>query len=181
MRESGVKLVAQLPEGLLQQGEADPDAPEREECPRDLSQFPGALAPAGELRDAIERLVLAFPGYGYRRVTKALQRDGWSVNHKRILRGMRRESLLCQLKRRFVATTDARHGCRTYPNLLDGAVLDQLDRVWVAEIVCIQDAAGEPRLRGAVMIARRIGQRAPLGTTTHGMPASAAYTAASAL
>ena len=38
------------------------------------------------LCDAIERIVLAFPGYGYRRVTKALQREGWAVNHKRVLR-----------------------------------------------------------------------------------------------
>jgi hypothetical protein len=51
------------------------------------------------LRDAIERIILEFPGYGYRRVTKALQREGWTVNHKRILRVMREESLLCQLKR----------------------------------------------------------------------------------
>jgi putative transposase len=35
-----------------------------------------------ELRDAIEQVVLEFPGYGYRRVTKALQREGWDVNHK---------------------------------------------------------------------------------------------------
>ena len=33
------------------------------------------------LRDAIERVVLEFPGYGYRRVTKALDRDGWTINH----------------------------------------------------------------------------------------------------
>lgn len=32
-----------------------------------------------ELRDAIERIVLEFPGYGYRRVTAALKREGWSV------------------------------------------------------------------------------------------------------
>lgn len=40
------------------------------------------------LRDAIERIVLDFPGYGYRRVTKTLQRDGWAINHKRVLRVM---------------------------------------------------------------------------------------------
>lgn len=28
------------------------------------------------LRDEIERIILAFPGYGYRRVTHALQREG---------------------------------------------------------------------------------------------------------
>src|SRR4051794_32713264 len=47
-----------------------------------------------ELRDAIERTVLEFSGYGYRRVTAALKREGWSINHKRVLRVMREESLL---------------------------------------------------------------------------------------
>jgi putative transposase len=60
------------------------------------------------LRDAIERIVLEFPGYGYRRVTAALRREGWTVNHKRVLRIMRQESLLCQLKRRFVPTPRTR-------------------------------------------------------------------------
>ena len=41
--------------------------------------------------------MLEFPGYGYRRVTKELYRRGWSVNHKRVLRIMREESLLCQI------------------------------------------------------------------------------------
>ena len=57
--------------------------------------------------------MLEFPGYGYRRVAKALQRAGAGVNHKRVLRVMREEALLCQLKRRFVATTDSHHGLRT--------------------------------------------------------------------
>ncbi len=90
------------------------------------------------LRDAIERLVLDFPGYGYRRVTQALRRSGWPVNHKRVLRVMREESLLCQLKRRFVLTTDSAHGYRTYPNLLAGAALDRLDQAWVADITYIR-------------------------------------------
>ena len=62
-----------------------------------------------ELRDTIERIILDFPGYGYRRVTHALIRNGWSVNHKRVLRVMREESLLCHLKRQFVPTTDSHH------------------------------------------------------------------------
>src|SRR5205823_7077210 len=51
----------------------------------------GPLAPldwAGRdvaLRDAIERVVLEFPGYGYRRVSAHLRRDGWKVNRKRVL------------------------------------------------------------------------------------------------
>jgi hypothetical protein len=50
------------------------------------------------LRDAIERIVLEFPGYGYRRVTAELQRQKWEVNHKRVLRVMRAEALRCQLQ-----------------------------------------------------------------------------------
>lgn len=61
-------------------------------------------------REAIEQIVLEFPGYGYRRVTQALRRTGWQVNHKRVLRVLRRESLLCQLQRHFVVTTDSAHG-----------------------------------------------------------------------
>jgi transposase len=45
----------------------------------------------------------------YQRITKALIRTGWVVNHKRVLRIMREESLLCQLKRRFRPATDSNH------------------------------------------------------------------------
>ena len=101
----------------------------------------GDAEPAADrvaLRDAIERLVLDFPGYGYRRVTRALQRDGWRINHKRVLRVMRQESLLCQLKRRFVATTDSAHGHRTYPNLLAGLELTAVNQAWVADLTYIR-------------------------------------------
>ena len=90
------------------------------------------------LRDVIERIVLAFPGYGYRRVTQALAREGWAVNHKRVLRVMREESLLCQLKRRFVPTTDSGHGWRTYPNLMKGTALTAPNQAWVADITYIR-------------------------------------------
>lgn len=106
---------------------------------------PKALAPSADevaLRDAIERVVLAFPGYGYRRVTHALQREGWQVNHKRVLRVMRHESLLCQLQRHFVVTTDSQHGYRTYPNLLAGRVVDGLDQAWVVDITYIRLPTG---------------------------------------
>ena len=90
------------------------------------------------LRDAIERIVLEFPGYGYRRVTKALQREAWEINHKRVLRVMREESLLCQLERRFVRTTDSAHSWRTYPNLLNQVVTTRPDQAWVADITYIR-------------------------------------------
>jgi putative transposase len=90
------------------------------------------------LRAAIEEIVLAFPGYGYRRVTKQLQRDGWTVNHKRVLRIMREESLLCQLKRRFIVTTDSGHGLTRSPNLIVDLVIERPDQVWQADITYIR-------------------------------------------
>jgi hypothetical protein len=87
------------------------------------------------LREAIEQIVWAVPGYGYRRVTQALRRAGWQVNHKRVWRIMRAESLLCHLPRHFVVTPDSTHGYRTSPNLLAGAKLAEMDQAWVAEIV----------------------------------------------
>ena len=91
-----------------------------------------------ELRDAIERIVLEFPGYGYRRVTAALRREGWSVNHKRVLRIMREESLLCQLQRRFVPTTDSTHAFGGYPNLIKEIEIEELDRVWTSDITYVR-------------------------------------------
>lgn len=91
-----------------------------------------------ELRDAIECIILDFPGYGYRRVTHALKRAGWIVNHKRVLRIMREESLLCHLKRQFVHTTDSQHPYQIYPNLVKGMTIEAPDVVWVADITYIR-------------------------------------------
>lgn len=90
------------------------------------------------LRDAIERIVLEFPGYGYRRVTAELRRQKWEVNHKRVLRVMRVEALLCQLQRSWVTTTDSGHGLRTYPNLLGGVELSQPNQAWVGDITYVR-------------------------------------------
>ena len=97
-----------------------------------------AADPDVELRDAIEQIILEFAGYGYRRVTHALVRAGWRVNHKRVLRIMREESLLCRLKRQFVPTTDSHHPFQVYPNLVKGLEVDAPDVVWVADITYIR-------------------------------------------
>ncbi len=91
------------------------------------------------LRDEIERIILAFSGYGYRRVTRELGRRGWQANHKRVLRIMREESLLCQIKKRFVImTTNSRHGWPVYPNVLTGVTLSAPDQAWVADFTYIR-------------------------------------------
>jgi transposase InsO family protein len=98
----------------------------------------GSDEDAADLRAAAERIVLQFAGYGYRRVTAQLRREGWTANGKRVLRVMREESLLCRLKRRFVVTTDSQHAHCTHPNLLKEAVLTGIDQAWQADITYIR-------------------------------------------
>ena len=101
-----------------------------------------ASAPRQEetgVRDAIQRLALANRHYGYRRIAALLRREGFAVNHKRVLRLMREDNLLCLRKRAFVpVTTDSRHGWRVVPNLARGLVTTGLDQLWVADITFIR-------------------------------------------
>lgn len=92
-----------------------------------------------ELRDVLQRLAIGHRHYGYRRLTALLRREGWAVNHKRVLRLMRTDNLLCLRRRAFVpATTDARHGWRVVPNLARGMQLTGLDQLWVADITYVR-------------------------------------------
>ena len=91
-----------------------------------------------ELRDAIQKLAVQMPAYGYRRITAALQRAGWEVNHKRVLRLMRADNLLCLRKRAFVRTTDSDHDLPVYPNLARELQVTGLNQLWVADITYIR-------------------------------------------
>jgi putative transposase len=101
-----------------------------------------ASAPREEetaVRDAIQRVALENRHYGYRRITKELHDAGLVVNHKRVLRLMRRDNLLCLRERPFVpVTTDSRHEWRVVANLARGLVLTGLDQLWVADITYIR-------------------------------------------
>jgi len=90
------------------------------------------------LRDAIQRVALEFPSYGWRRITAELRRQTWAVNHKRVYRWMRADNLLCLRKRKFVVTTDSDHRLPVYPNLARALVLTGLDQLWVADLTYIR-------------------------------------------
>jgi transposase InsO family protein len=100
-----------------------------------------ASAPRQEevgLRDAIQRLALGNRHYGYRRIAALLGQEGWKANHKRVLRLMREDNILCLRKRAFMPiTTDSRHGWRVVPNLARGMALTGLDQLWVADITYV--------------------------------------------
>jgi transposase InsO family protein len=88
--------------------------------------------------DRLQGLALEFPSYGYRRLTAALRREGFVVNHKQVLRLMREDNLLCLRKKPFVSTTDSAHGLPTYPNLAPKLELTSVDQLWVADLTYIR-------------------------------------------
>ncbi len=105
----------------------------------------GEQAPAEEeteVRDAIQRIATEHRRYGYRRVTAALRlRLGLVINHKRVARIMREDNLLAVSRRRFVVTTESRHGFAVYPNLARHVTVTKSNQLWAADITYI-------RLRG---------------------------------
>jgi putative transposase len=91
------------------------------------------------VRDAVQRVALTHKDYGYRRVAWQMRREGMVVNHKRVLRLMREDNLLCLRKRSFVpVTTDSQHGWRVVPNLARAMELTAIDQLWVADITYIR-------------------------------------------
>jgi len=91
-----------------------------------------------DLRDAIQRIALAWPCYGRPRLTAELRRQGWRVNPKRVYRLMREDNLLCVRRRKFLVTTDSAHGLRVYSNLARTMVLTTINQLWIADITYIR-------------------------------------------
>lgn len=90
------------------------------------------------LCDAIQRLALKDRHCGYRRIGRLLKREGWLVNHKRVLRLMRKDNLLSIRRRRYVVTTDSDHPWRIYPNLARHVVLRGMNQLWVSDMTYIR-------------------------------------------
>ena len=91
-----------------------------------------------ELRDAIQKVALQMPTYGYRRITAELRRQQRVVNRKRVLRLMRQDNLLCLRRKAFVRTTDSQHQLPVYPNLARELKVNSLNQLWVADITYIR-------------------------------------------
>ncbi len=103
------------------------------------------------IRDEIEKLINlpASARYGYRPMTHQLKRDGFlinrkPINHKRVLRIMRENNLLVEIKKAFINTTDSDHNLRKYSNLLKKEKIKptKLDQVWVSDITYIKLPSG---------------------------------------
>jgi putative transposase len=91
-----------------------------------------------DLTQELEALALEFPSCGSRGLTAHLKKKGRRIGRKLVQRLMRERSLLCQIKRRWVKTTDSAHGLRRYANLAKGLVLTGPNQVWHSDITYIR-------------------------------------------
>lgn len=91
-----------------------------------------------KVRDEMQKIAVEFSRYGYRRMAKELQRRGFQVNHKRVLRLMREDNLLCAKRLFRPVTTDSNHSLRVYPNLAKDLEVTGLNQLWVADITYIR-------------------------------------------
>ena len=89
--------------------------------------------------DQILSIAAQFPRYGYRRITAELRRRGYRVNHKKVLRIMRKKNLLVRPFKRPRTTTP---GVGDYPNLVKGLVITRPNQVWCGDIAYIKLKGG---------------------------------------
>jgi transposase InsO family protein len=90
------------------------------------------------LKKEIQGIALEFPFYGYRRMSKELRRRELLVNHKKVLRIMKEENIICRRKKAFrPVTTDSNHSYNIYPNLTRDIKVTGLNHVWVSDITYI--------------------------------------------
>lgn len=94
------------------------------------------------IRDEMHKIALETRCYGYRRMTRELNRrrvlGDALVGAKRVRRLMAEDNLLAVRKRRFVATTDSQHSLRVYSNLAANIELNDVDQLWVSDLTYLQ-------------------------------------------
>lgn len=90
-----------------------------------------------QLRCRIEAIAAEFPGYGQRRITQQLRREGSIVNHKRVSRIVRQMGLQCRIQKAFTSTTNSKHNMPCYPNLIKDIMPYRPNQIWVADITYI--------------------------------------------
>lgn len=86
---------------------------------------------------SIQKIAGEFDYYGYRRITKALGRQGLVANHKKVLRLMRENGLTIKMKKFKPRTTVSDHSSQLFPDLAKGLTLTHINQLWVADITYV--------------------------------------------
>jgi putative transposase len=87
----------------------------------------------------IQELWMKLPFYGYRRITAALNRSGYGVNHKRVYRLMRKMNLAAIYPKR---TTFSNKEYLKYPYLLGDLDITHPNHVWSTDLTYLKMQKG---------------------------------------
>ena len=93
-----------------------------------------------ELMRQIDKQYLKTPFYGVRRMTVILRRQGYEVNHKRIVRLMRTMGLQTLFPRKNLSQPAQGH--QIYPYLLRNMKIDHINQVWSTDITYVPMTQG---------------------------------------
>jgi putative transposase len=88
----------------------------------------------------IDELYMLYPFYGSRQITRALRRQGYEINRKRIQRLMRVMGLEAIYRKPNLSRANAAH--RVYPYLLRGLKVFRSNQVWATDITYIPVQGG---------------------------------------
>lgn len=93
-----------------------------------------------EIMNRIHEIWLKFPAYGYRRITKALQDEGYDINRKRGYRLMKLMNLEALYAKPKLSEPHPQH--KIYPYLLKGLRIERPNQVWCTDISYVKMPQG---------------------------------------
>jgi putative transposase len=93
-----------------------------------------------DLMNIIDRIYTDCPYYGYRRITAELGRRNQQVNHKRVLRLMRKMNIMSIAPGPMTTVAHPQH--KIYPYLLRNMAITRPDQVWCVDITYVPMAHG---------------------------------------
>jgi putative transposase len=94
---------------------------------RSSHRYRGHRSEQAPLRHRIKEIAAVRPRYGYRRIHVLLRREGWAINHKRVLRLYREEGLNLRARRPRRHVSAARR--------LERLAIGEPNEVWAMDFV----------------------------------------------
>jgi putative transposase len=92
------------------------------------------------IKTRIDRIYTEHPYYGYRRITAVLQKEGYTVNHKRVRRYMREMGIYVIYPGPNLSKRNKAH--KVYPYLLRNLPITRANQVWGVDITYVSMPKG---------------------------------------
>lgn len=92
------------------------------------------------IANLIYEIWLQKPFYGYRKITEALKRNDYKINHKRVLRIMSKMNVKALYPKKRTTISNIKH--KKYPYLLNDIVISYPNQVWATDITYIKILGG---------------------------------------